>query len=373
MNASTEWTPEQLRSALDSGQPVTVLDIRAARDREWWIPGSVHADVFDALKAGDAAPLESAMRDLPKAAPVVAVCNAGQTSGLALPHLQRLGYSAFSLRDGMRGWSEAWNTAAVQLPPGTPQVLQVRRTGKGCLSYVVLSGREALVVDPSVGAEVYVELARAAGARVVAVAETHVHADHVSRGGTLCSLTGARLYLPPQQRVVTPFTPATDGMEIPFGAARVRVLSTPGHTPESACYLLEGAAVFTGDTLFVQGVGRPDLKAEGREAEGRARLLHDSLTRRIFPLDPRILVLPGHASEPLAFDGVPHAATLAEARASAGVDALDEDRFVAHLLRHLPPTPPNHFEIIRINEGRVAAPADLRTLEAGANRCAIRG
>jgi glyoxylase-like metal-dependent hydrolase (beta-lactamase superfamily II) len=236
---------------------------------------------------------------------------------------------------------------------------------------VVISGGQAAVVDPSVPCEVYELLAGEHGARISAVLETHVHADHVSRGHELARRTGAPIYIPAQNRVKLPFQPLVDGAEIRVGEATIRCIATPGHTPESVSYLVDGAALLSGDTLFVEGVGRPDLKAEGDESRDRARLLYHSLTERVFALAPQVIVLPCHSPEPLAFDGQPHSATLAQARAASGMAGQTEDAFVSDVLSRIPPTPPNHLHIVRINEGLDPAPDDLASLEAGANRCAI--
>src|SRR5207247_1017919 len=127
---------EALRTRLEQGDPVTVLDIRRAADRaEWSIPGSRHLDVYDALQVGDAPALGTV--ELPPGPPVVVVCMAGQTSQRAARQLRARGVAAFSLTGGMRAWSRAWNDAPVPLTGTRAEVIQVRRTGKGCLSYLV--------------------------------------------------------------------------------------------------------------------------------------------------------------------------------------------------------------------------------------------
>ena len=134
-------TADALRERLDRGEAVTVLDIRDDEARaEWSIPGSLHVDASDSL-----APLERV--DLPAGRPVVAVCYAGNTSLAAADLLQRRGFDAYSLAGGMKAWSLAWNVAEVDARGTTATVLQVRRTGKGCLSYLVASCGECVVVD----------------------------------------------------------------------------------------------------------------------------------------------------------------------------------------------------------------------------------
>lgn len=292
-----------LRAWLEAQQPVTVLDIRTDDDRiQWAIPGSVHVDAYEALRNGEAGPLADLV--IPGDHPVVTVCNAGKVSQVAADVLATRGFDARSLAGGMKAWSLAWNSADVPLTDSSVSVVQVRRTGKGCLSYVVASDGEAAVIDPSVTPDVYLDIARRHRWSIRYVLDTHVHADHLSRARELVRQAGATLLLPPQDRARFAFTPISDGARIRIGNAALRALHTPGHTDESTSYVLNEAAVFTGDTLFTNGVGRPDLHADADGARARARSLFTSL-ERLRELPPDIAVLPGHASEPIAFDGQP--------------------------------------------------------------------
>ena len=364
-----EVTVDELRRLLERGEPVTVLDVRAAQDRaEWWIPGSIHEDVHDALWAKD--PHALADFNPPLNGPVVTVCGRGQTSTLAMKRLRDRGIPSASLHGGMQAWSLAWNIAAVAVPGTSAQVVQVRRTGKGCLSYIVGSKGKAAVIDPSLDPRVYVDLAGQRGWKITAVLDTHVHADHLSRARPLTEMTAARLYLPDQRRVSFPFTALKDGETLSVGDATLETLSTPGHTFESACYLLDGRAAFTGDTLFLSTIGRPDLAARAdAETRERARLLYASL-QRLKSLPPETVVLPGHTGEPVPFDGKPLSGRLADAWAQAELLQLPETEFIDAILARVPAPPGNHLEIVRLNEdGRF--PNDPSTLEAGANRCAV--
>ncbi len=360
---------ETLRELLDAHQPVTVLDIRTDEDRAAWaIPGSVHVNAYEALRAGQPGALREA--DFPADRPVVTVCNAGRVSQTAAALLGERGFDARSLAGGMKAWSLAWNTADVPLSDASVRVFQVRRTGKGCLSYVVASGGEAAVIDPSVSPDVYRGLVRKHGWTVRYVLDTHVHADHLSRAGELARQTGATLMLPPQDRVTFAFTAMADGERIPLGNASLTAAHTPGHTNESTSYVLNETAVFTGDTLFTNGVGRPDLHADPEAARVRACALFASLTR-LRALPPHVLVLPAHASEPIAFDGEPVASRLGDVGTWLSGWLASEDAFVARVTSNLPPTPANFARIVQLNEAG-ELPSELADLEAGANRCAVK-
>jgi glyoxylase-like metal-dependent hydrolase (beta-lactamase superfamily II) len=362
---------ETLRQWLDTRQLVTMLDIRTEEDRaQWSIPGSVHVNAYAALKAGQEGPLADAA--LPADRPVITICNSGVTSQAAADVLSRRGLDARSLTGGMKAWSLAWNVAEVPLSDPSIRVVQVRRTGKGCLSYVVGSARDAAVIDPSVSSDVYIRIATAHGWTIRYVADTHIHADHLSRARELAGQTGATLLLPPQHRAAFAFTPIADCQRIAVGDASLTAIHTPGHTDESTSYVVnDAAAVLTGDTLFADGVGRPDLHADRDEARRRARALFASLNR-LRALAPSTVVLPGHTSEPIAFDGRAIASPIVDIERWLSGWMNSESAFVDRVTASLPPAPPNFARIVDLNEAGELPRNGATDLEAGANRCAIR-
>ncbi len=360
---------ETLRTWLEERRPITVLDVRPTAERaEWAIPGSLHVDAYDALKAHDPAALAEV--DVPSDGPVVTVCAAGKTSLIAAEQLAARGVEALSLEGGMQAWSLAWNAAEVPIPASAVRVIQVRRTGKGCLSYLIGADEEAVVIDASLDPQVYLDLAAQHGWQITSVLETHIHADHLSRSRQLAEGSGARLMLPDQQRVTFPFTAIHDGETLATETTQLTALRTPGHTPESTCYLLEGQMLFTGDTLFPTGVGRPDLDARPEEAQARARALYHSL-HKLLALPAETLALAGHTSAPTPFDDVPIMATLGEIDEQVDILHATCADFVRILLSRLPAAPPNYAQIVRLNERGLLPEQPVTDLEAGANRCAI--
>jgi glyoxylase-like metal-dependent hydrolase (beta-lactamase superfamily II) len=270
----------------------------------------------------------------------------------------------------MKAWSLAWNSAELFLSNSEVKVIQVRRAGKGCLSYLIGSRGQAAVIDPALNLEVYLDLAEEQGWAISHIIETHIHADHLSRARNLAERAGAILHLPAQNRVTFPFQPVQDNDEFAIGAARLVALHTPGHTGESTSYLLDNQALFTGDTLFLTSVGRPDLEATAAESQMRARLLYHSL-QRLLALAPETLILPGHTSDPILFNGTPITTSLAEVSNQTELLHLPEDAFVETILTRIPAAPPNHQRIVELNEAGLFPNSDPAELEAGANRCAV--
>jgi glyoxylase-like metal-dependent hydrolase (beta-lactamase superfamily II) len=274
-----------------------------------------------------------------------------------------------NLTGGMAAWARLYDTAVCELARAT--VVQVRRRGKGCLSYVVGSGGEAFVVDPSIDTAVYHQVAEERGWRIARVFDTHLHADHLSGARALADQAGATLHLNPADTFEFAYTPLVDGdrFTLPGGVEMaVAALHTPGHTQGSTVYLVGGQALLSGDTLFVDGVGRPDL---AERAEEFARNLHRSLRDRILVLGDDVTVLPAHYGEHVTVrTDTPVAATLAELRAAVAPLGLDEEPFVSWAVERSTDRPPNYARIITANMGRSLEPvASLAWLEAGPNRC----
>ncbi|MBN9385553.1 MAG: MBL fold metallo-hydrolase [Chitinophagaceae bacterium] len=177
----------------------------------------------------------------------------------------------------------------------------------GCLAqgaYYIESNREAVVIDPLRETTPYLQRAARSGARIKYILETHFHADFVSGHLDLSKKTGATIVYGPQAQASFEFKTAVDGEELQVGHCTIKVLHTPGHTMESTCYLLKDEkghdrALFTGDTLFIGDVGRPDL-AQKIDAtltpEKLAGYLYDSLQNKIMPLRDDILIYPGHGA-----------------------------------------------------------------------------
>ena len=182
--------------------------------------------------------------------------------------------------------------------------MYIKQLYTGCLSeaaYYIESNGEAAIIDPLRDVEVYVQLAEERKTTIKYIFETHFHADFVSGHIELSKATGAPIIYGPQTKADFEVLIAKDSDEFPLGNITVKVLHTPGHTPESTCFLLKDEAgkdhaVFTGDTLFCGDVGRPDLaQTDGTTTtEELAEQLYNSLQRCILPLADDVLMYPAH-------------------------------------------------------------------------------
>jgi glyoxylase-like metal-dependent hydrolase (beta-lactamase superfamily II) len=186
----------------------------------------------------------------------------------------------------------------------------------------------------------------------------------------LAENNGAELFLPAESKVRFAFNSLHDGDIINLGKINLKVLFTPGHTLESVCFLLNEELLFTGDTLFVNGVGRPDLKADPEATKEKAGLLYQSL-KKLMALNEEIKILPAHTNHPIAFDNQIIQESLGQIKKSLGILRLDEMSFVSDLLLRIPSTPPNYLIIVEKNLIGNFKDINPTELEAGANRCAV--
>lgn len=367
MAGAKEVSPEILRNWLEAGKDVSILDVRPIEERsEWFIPGSIYFNAYDKLRAHNPDALHGLHLD--KKNPVVTVCAAGNTSAIAASQLNEQGFEVYSLQGGMKAWSLAWNTAKLSFPDF--QIIQFRRTGKGCLSYMIISNDEAIIVDASLPIEIYQDILMKEKLKLKQVIETHIHADHLSRSKQLAETNNATLHLPAPNKVNFDFVPVRGTTVFEVGDISIRAIPTPGHTPESTSYLIDDKVLLTGDTLFINGVGRPDLKANDDEARQRSKMLYQSL-QKLLILDGNIIVLPAHTSQPIEFDHTPIQATIASIKQNVAMLKLNEEEFANTILQRIPPTPPNYLSIVEKNIKGDFSDINPVDLEAGANRCSV--
>jgi len=389
------WTAGDLLERLQRRDKFFVLDVRNRDEFERFqlegcspIP-AVNTPYFEMLELGGkdemldsvVAYVERDLADrLPSDLPILAVCAKGDTSEFVAQGLRRLGYTSANLKGGMKAWGEHYATHALVISADLT-IYQVSRPARGCLSYMVASAGKAIVIDPLRHLHPYLDLARGMGFTIEAVIDTHGHADHISGGVALAAKTGASYFLHPYD-AIHPFDmlPATiryefirDGQKFPVGPYELEALHIPGHTLGLVAFRLDDKYLFTGDSIFIRSIARPDL---GGKAETWAPLHGESL-RRLLGLPGRITVLPGHFSSLGEADEKGRfAATLDDLKKrNDGLVVLQresEEGFVRYLLESLPKFIPEYVDIKRVNAGLLTlAEEDAATLELGKNVCAL--
>jgi hydroxyacylglutathione hydrolase len=233
----------------------------------------------------------------------------------------------------------------------------IKQLYTGCLSeaaYYIEHNGEAAVIDPLRDIDVYLQLANERKSRIKYIFETHFHADFVSGHLDLGNTTGAPIVYGPGTDTKFPVHVAKDGEIFKIGGLTIEVLHTPGHTLESTCYLLKDEngkdhCVFTGDTLFVGDVGRPDLaqKKDSLTVEDLAGMMYDSLHTKIIPLADDVIVYPAHGPGSACGKNIgPNTySTIGEEKQfNYALKAATKEQFIKEVTDGIAP-PPNYFPI----------------------------
>jgi glyoxylase-like metal-dependent hydrolase (beta-lactamase superfamily II) len=371
-----DLTPDELYQAIRRGNPPVVLDVRNETEfAGWTIEGLPPHDLLNIPYFMFLEDEAGCLDRLPSAREVAVVCAKGGSSAFVASILAQHGICARNLRGGMIAWGDLHVTTGVVSGRASPVTLfQINRVGKRCLSYVIVSNGEALVIDPARHLDWYTSLAQAQQARLTRVIDTHLHADHLSGGPGFARCLGIpyHIRLDDASGVRFPYHALEDGTRLALGSSVVEIMAihTPGHTPGSTSLLVSDQYLLTGDTLFVSGIGRPDL---GDKAEEWAKLLYRTLFDRMAQLPDAVLILPAHYSgtAEMRQDGIV-ATTFGDARQKNPVfQSRTEQQFLDYVLSHLPAQPPVYDEIRRANLGQIVFDAEHAIeAELGPNQCA---
>jgi len=340
---------------------VYLLDVRDSDEfSEYSISGSANIPLSELFKPEN-------ISKIPQDKEVITVCPHSNMATIATFALARNGIKARILEDGLAGWSQVLNSVHAQ---ENPVVIQVEKIGKGCLSHVVISQNDAIVIDPLYPAEKYLEIVKQEGAKITHIIDTHQHADHVSAAQQLSELSEAPMYESKLEKWDRQANFLEDDQVISFGTSKLRVIHTPGHTPGSLSYVVDEKYVFTGDILFIESIGRPDLRDN---AEEFALELYDSLHNKLLKLPLDTIVFPTHHGLLVnSVNGV--FSTTIEKTKQHEVLKLSKEDFVKQVVSIVVPRPMNYQKIIQINKGSIPlTPSDVPDLELGPNRCSISG
>jgi glyoxylase-like metal-dependent hydrolase (beta-lactamase superfamily II)/rhodanese-related sulfurtransferase len=367
--------------AADRGSPLLLLDVRNEDEVKAWTVEArkpietAHVPYFDFIEDES-----GSVARVPAGRDVVVLCAHGGSSEMVAGMLNDAGLAARNVRGGMVAYGEYLEPVAVPLEAAEASrfaIWQINRRGKGCLSYVVASNGEAMVVDATRNIGWYQTFAERHGVRITRVLDTHIHADHVSGGPALSERLGVPYSVSAGDgfELRQAVAPLDDGQMLRVGglagvAIEVRVIRTPGHTPGSTSYLVGGRYFLTGDTVFVGSVGRPDL---GGHLVEWGRMLFTTLTERLAPLGDEVQVLPAHYASvhEISPDGVVAGRLGNLRRTVPELQFHSAEEFIASVRAAVKEPPASYAEIIKVNLGVCAAPVDKITeWELGKNECA---
>ncbi len=278
-----------------------------------------------------------------------------------------VGYMA----EGIKGWGNMLAPVKVSRQEDSFELYQMIRPGKASLSYILISKGEAAVFDPSRNLPVYLQFAEAKQAKLVKTFETHRQADYISGSVRLSLDHGVEAIGRDEdfRGADFPYTPAGDGELFNVGGCEIKVIHTPGHTLGSMCLLIDNTYLLSGDTIFIDSAGRPDL---GGKCEEWSRYLYLTLMITIKDLPDNLVVLPGHytswaeANTDLIFmDSLGHLK-----KTNTAFQHTHEGKFSRFITENMRPQPEIYADIRKMNAGWMeASDAEQDTMDLGKNEC----
>lgn len=369
-------TAREVAKKVVNKEDLFILDVRNESDFiDWKIEGEVfkHLNIpyFDLLDG-----VEGIMNDIPSDSEILVVCAKEGSSIMIAEMLSEAGLTVSYLQGGMKSWSEYLEPVKVGDLNDGGEIYQFVRIGKGCLSYMVVSNGEAAIIDSTRMTDVYLDFAKSIDAKITHVFDTHLHADHISGGREIAQKTNATYWLPPKDatEVVFEYQPLEGGDDVTIGHTTISIhaLYSPGHTIGSTSFIVDNKFLLSGDILFIDSIGRPDLAGM---AEDWVKDLRESLYTRYRELSGDLVVLPAHfmTIDELNDDGSVSEKLGTLFEKNHGLNIEDENEFRSLVTENLPPQPNAYQEIRQTNMGIISLDDEKqREMEIGPNRCAVR-
>jgi glyoxylase-like metal-dependent hydrolase (beta-lactamase superfamily II) len=312
---------------------------------------------------------------LPNGEPIYVICAKSGSSEFVAEQIAEAGYdNVYSIEGGMKAWSEHLEPVKIGELKSGGTLHQFVRIGKGCLSYLIESNGEGAIIDTNRMLEQYEPFINERNIKITHVFDTHLHADHISGGRMLAEKTGAAYYLPPKDagEVTFDYTPIHDGDEVKVGNTTIKAIYSPGHTIGSTSFIVDDTYLLTGDILFIDSIGRPDLAGKAEDWVGDLR---NTLYNRYKELTDELTVLPAHymGIKEMNEDGSISEKLGVLYKENHGLNISDESKFRSVVTDNLPPQPNSYQEIRETNMGKITPDEEKqREMEIGPNRCAIR-
>ncbi|OXM83446.1 MBL fold metallo-hydrolase [Paenibacillus rigui] len=366
----------QLSQKVVNNESLFILDVRNESDfQDWKIEGK-HVHIMNTPYFELIDGVESILDSIPDDKEVLVVCAKEGSSKFVAEQLIEQGKQNVSyLIGGMKAWSEHLEPVTIGGLRDGGELVQFVRVGKGCLSYMIISNGEAAVIDAVRMTDAFTQYAKERNIQIKHTIDTHLHADHISGGRHLAELTGATYWLPPKdaEEVVFPYEKLEEGRKIVVGHTEIEIqpLYSPGHTIGSTSFVVDHQYLLSGDILFVESIGRPDLAGK---AEDWVSDLRTTLYERYKQLSEDLIVLPAHFGKVTELgEGGRVSARLGDLfKQNPGLNIQDEAAFRRTVTEKLPPQPNAYQEIRQINMGKITPSVEeQREMEIGPNRCAV--
>ncbi|MCK2017649.1 MBL fold metallo-hydrolase [Peribacillus frigoritolerans] len=374
--ASKQMTAAEVSKKVINKTDLYILDVRNESDfNDWKIEGQnfefLNIPYFDLLDG-----VEEILDQIPANKEILVVCAKEGSSVMVAEMLSEAGLDVFYLMGGMKAWSEHLEPVRIGELTNGAEIYQFVRLGKGCLSYMVVSNGEAAVIDSTRMIDAYLDFADDIGVKITHVLDTHLHADHISGGRRIAEATNAAYWLPPKDaaEVTFEYQPLESGNVITIGhtAIDIQALYSPGHTIGSTSFVVDQKYLLSGDILFIDSIGRPDLAGLAKDWVGDLR---ETLYTRYKELSEELIVLPSHF---MIIDELNEDGSVAKKLGSLfaenhGLNIADETEFRELVTGNLPPQPNAYQEIRETNMGKIEPDDEKqREMEIGPNRCAVR-
>ncbi|UYZ00904.1 MBL fold metallo-hydrolase [Peribacillus frigoritolerans] len=374
--AFKQMTAAEVSKKVINKTDLFILDVRNESDfNDWKIEGQnfefLNIPYFDLLDG-----VEEILDQIPANKEILVVCAKEGSSVMVAEMLSEAGLDVFYLMGGMKAWSEHLEPVRIGELTNGAEIYQFVRLGKGCLSYMVVSNGEAAVIDSTRMIDAYLDFADDIGVKITHVLDTHLHADHISGGRRIAEATNAAYWLPPKDaaEVTFEYQPLESGNVITIGhtAIDIQALYSPGHTIGSTSFVVDQKYLLSGDILFIDSIGRPDLAGLAEDWVGDLR---ETLYTRYKQLSEELIVLPSHF---MIIDELNEDGSVAKKLGSLfaenhGLNIADETEFRELVTGNLPPQPNAYQEIRETNMGKIEPDDEKqREMEIGPNRCAVR-
>jgi glyoxylase-like metal-dependent hydrolase (beta-lactamase superfamily II)/rhodanese-related sulfurtransferase len=392
--------PNELKKKIDQGEDIFILDVRNAEEHKSWKIS------YDRYPDSQLIPLDElsspgSLRKIPEDKEIITFCARGNRSMSAAKILSKYGYRVKSIEGGLNGWNTVYDLSLITQKNSIINIWQIRRISKGCISYLVSNSltKNALVIDATCEIDSIISyILNENNFKLTKVVDTHLHADHLSGATKLAKKYGSTLYLSSLENYniknneyELKFKFISDGDTIKIGnEVFLETIYTPGHTNGSISFKLEinidnflkkygnednqiknGLSkmfVFIGDTLFVDGVGRPDLHGKTDEF---AHNLFNTYQQKILILPDEAIILPSHYSGIVEHER-PIYDTVKNIKQNINLLSASENDFVKFVNENIPPRPMNYDRIISINKQLISCDKiEQNDIEVGPNACGI--